>query len=300
MNMPVDLSICIVNHRTPELTNACLRSIKQSADDLVVEVLITNNTRDEFSLNGLRFGKNKTEGVLFQNHAPLGFAANQTNMMRVASGKCLVALNSDTIIQAGAFQEILRFIKQHPRCGLAGPRVIHPDGTLQPTCRNFPSPINHFLEASGFWKWIRNYNWFSHRFLLAHSHDEVLSPDWITGVCMIVPRKVFEQVDGMNADLFPAMFAEDLEWCWRIRNAGYEIMFDPAATIIHHESASPLDNRAIKTYQGFYRFCAMHYSRSFCAGIRLATILALTPKALMSRDPYHRDVYTSIIKLPIH
>lgn len=299
MNAPVDLSICIVNHRTPELTMQCLHSIAQSTDDLAVEVLVTNNTHDALPLSGLRFGKHKTESVFFQNELPLGFAANQTNMMRMATGENLAALNSDTIVQAGAFQELLRFLRQHAKCGLAGPRVIYPNGALQATCRNFPSPANHFFEASGLWKLLRKNNWFNQRFLLAHPHDEVLSPDWITGVCMIVPREVFHQAGGMNADLFPEMFAEDMEWCWRIRNIGYDIMFDPAATIIHHESASPLEHRAVKTYQSFYHFCALHYSKLFCAGIRLATMFALIPKMMLSQDSSQRKIYMSILRLPV-
>jgi GT2 family glycosyltransferase len=177
--------------------------------------------------------------------------------------------------------------------------VVHPDGTLQATCRNFPSPIVHFLEASGIWRRLGNSRWMARRLYLVHPHDAVLSPDWLTGVCMLISAEVFRKVGGMNADLSPEMFAEDLEWCWRIRKAGYEIMFDPAATIVHHESASPLDNRAVKTYKSFYRFCASHYSKTFCAGIRLATIMALAPKFLLSRDLEKRTIYAAIMKLPV-
>ena len=89
---------------------------------------------------------------VMQNAAPRGFAFNQNAMMERATGRYLLPLNSDTVVQPGALAELVRFMDAHPRAGMGGPRLVHADGTLQPSCRNFPNAITHFLEASGLWR----------------------------------------------------------------------------------------------------------------------------------------------------
>ena len=134
---------------------------------------------------------------------------------------------------------------------------------------------------------------------LCSPHDEPLAPDWLTGACLLVRSEVFAQTGGFDVARFGGMYGEDIDWCRRIRAAGWEIWFDPAAVIVHAESASPLDGRTVQMYRGFYRYCALHCSAPERAGIRAATWLALAPRRLLARNPQQRAVYRQIMQLPV-
>ncbi len=291
-----DLSICIVNHRTPELLRACLASIQTAAQDLALEVLVINNTPDD---DGAVASLQRAFPTVrwFQNEHPLGFAANQNLLMQQASGRYLMPLNSDTIVTPLALPTLVRFMDQHPEVGLAGPRLIRPSGELQASCRNFPNALTHFLEASGLWQVFKNQRWLGRWYYLCSPHDTLAHVDWLTGACFIVRAATIQQVGAFNSELFPIMYGEDLEWCWRLRHAGWQIMFDPEATIIHLENQSPIDDRAVRMYEGFYTFCARYYSGFKRTSIRIATVLALLPRYVLTRDAQRRAVYAQLIAL---
>lgn len=145
--MDPQLSICIANHKTPALTLACLHSIAAYSGTLTVEVLLVNNTPDDAERLAAATAA-LPHARLVQNNRPLSFAANQNQLMHRARGRYLLALNSDTLVTPGALTELLHFAETRPKCGVVGPRLVHPDGSLQPSCRNFPRPWTHFLEAS--------------------------------------------------------------------------------------------------------------------------------------------------------
>lgn len=296
--MRPDLSICIANHRTPELTLACLRSIDQHSGGLVVEVLLANNTpHDEEQLAAAAAAMPQAQFV--QNERALSFAANQNQLMQRAHGRYLLALNSDTLVTPRALAELVGFAEARPQCGVVGPRLVHPDGSLQPSCRNFPTPWTHFLEASGLWQLLRNRRAIGRHYYLCSPHDEAMAVDWLTGACLLVRREVFEQTDGFDEVRFGGMYGEDIDWCRRIRAKGWQIWFDPAAVIVHAESATPLDDRTLRMYRGFYRYCAVHLSRGRQRGMRGATWLALAPRWLLARDAGKRAVYREILQLPV-
>jgi GT2 family glycosyltransferase len=296
--MKPDLSICIANHRTPELALACLQSIADHKGDLEVEVLLANNTPDDGEQLAAAVAA-LPRGQFVQNEQPLSFAANQNQLMRQAGGRYLLALNSDTAVTSGALAELLRFAGAQPACGMVGPKLVHPDGSLQPSCRNFPSPLTHFLEASGLWRLLRNRRAIGRRYYLCSPHDEAQEVDWLTGACLLVRAEVLAQTGGFDEVRFGGMYGEDIDWCRRIRGAGWQIWFDPAAVIVHTESASPLNGRTVQMYRGFYRYCALHLSPAARAGVRTATFLALAPRWLLARDRQRRAAYRQIMRLPV-
>ena len=296
--MRPDLSICIANHRTPELTLACLRSIAQHSGGLDVEVLLANNTPDDREQLAAATAA-MPQAQFVQNERPLSFAANQNQLMRRAHGRYLLALNSDTLVTPGALAELVGFAEARSQCGVVGPRLVHPDGSLQPSCRNFPTPWTHFLEASGLWQLLRNRRAVGRHYYLCSPHDEAMAVDWLTGACLLLRKEVFEQTGGFDELRFGGMYGEDIDWCRRIRAKGWQIWFDPAAVVVHAESATPLDDRTLRMYRGFYRYCAVHLSRGGQIAMRAATWLALAPRWLLARDARKRAVYRQIMQLPV-
>ena len=111
-------------------------------------MLLVNNTADDRRAPG-RCHRRFATGTFVQNERPLSFAANQNLLMRRAHGRYLLALNSDTLVTPGALAELLRFAETRPQCGVVGPRLVHPDGSLQPSCRNFPSALDPLSGGLG-------------------------------------------------------------------------------------------------------------------------------------------------------
>jgi GT2 family glycosyltransferase len=295
MNTPLDLSICIVNHRTPDLLERCLQSIRETAQDLPIEILVVNNTTDDSARVRTMVG----DARFFQNENPLGFSANQNRMFQQAQGRYVMPLNSDTIVQPGALRELVRFMDEQSKVGIAGPKLVHADGRLQPSCRNFPNALTHFLEASGLWQFLRDNSIIGRWYYLCSPHTEKRQVDWLTAACLIVRTEAARQVGYFDSELFPTIYGEDIEWCWRMRQANWQVMFDPNATIIHLESSSPWDNRALEMYRGFYRFCARYYSAPRQWSIRLATILALFPRWVLAKNVNARTMFRKLMSLPM-
>lgn len=293
-----DLSITIINHETPELLKACLQSIYDTQDRLQLEIFVVNNTPD----NDGRICTLLAEfsGVHFiQNRTPLGFAANQNQMLRRASGRYLMPLNSDTVIQPGALQELVAYMDAHPRVGIAGPKLIYAGGKLQPSGRNFPNMFIHFMEASGLWQLLKGNRIAGRWYYLCDPHNTVRQVDWLTGACLIVRAEAAREVGFYNEELFPGLYGEDLEWCWRMKRAGWQVVFDPHAVVVHLENQSPLNERAMQIYRGSYTFCAAYYSRTQQRSIRLATVLAMIPKWILARNAGSRRIYAKLMRLPM-
>jgi len=298
-NNLIDLSICVINHRTPELLARCLQSIARSETECVVEVIIVNNTNDD-TIAIEQLTRSFRRSRFIQNSYPLGFAANQNQMLRCAQGRYWMPLNSDTEVTPGALAELVRFMDNHPDCAIAGPRLIYPDERLQPSMRSFPSGYTHFLEASGLWRLAPRSTRIGRYYGLLSPHDCVQEADWLTGACLIVRRVAAEAVGLYDEVNFPGMYGEDLDWCWRIRQAGWKVYFDPAATVSHCESASPLGERTLKMFEGFYTFCWLHYSQGQRCAIRTATIAALLPRFLLTNGHERRRLYLRLMQLPIN
>jgi N-acetylglucosaminyl-diphospho-decaprenol L-rhamnosyltransferase len=296
--MTAELSLCIVNHRTPDLLRQCLDSVTRTASDCALEVFVVNNTLDD-AAEVREIVERLPGGRFIQNPAPLGFAANQNQMLRQAGGCYLVSLNSDTVLQPGALQELRAFMQAHPRAGIAGPKLLRPGGGLQPSGRNFPTALTHYLEASGLWRLLRGQRWVGRWYTLCHPHDRAMRVDWLTGACLMVRAEAARRAGFYDAELFPGLYGEDLEWCWRMRQAGWQVWFDPNAVVQHLENQSPMDSRTLQMYHGFYAFCGRYYSAVQCRRIRAATFAALLPRWLLAGGPRSRATYSQLIMLPM-
>lgn len=295
-----DLSICIVNHETPELTVNCLRAIFDTSEHLTVEVFVVNNTPDHDGAFARAMRAFPTVQCL-QNERPLGFAANQNQMLSRAQGRYLMPLNSDTVPHPGALCELVRFMDAHPTVGLAGPKLVYADGRLQPSRRNFPAALPAFMEVTGLWRPLcarrGPARWLARRVALCDPHTEVGEAEWLSGACYIVRREVVEQVGGYDADTFPTMYGEDVEWCWRIRRAGWRIAFDPAAVVTHLESQSPAPDRLYSMYAGSLAFMRKHCSSARAFGVRAVASVGVALRWLRARNREERSLYGRILHL---
>jgi len=130
----------------------------------------------------------------------------------------------------------MAYMDAHPEVGALGPRLCYADGRPQSSRRRFPSLATALVESTVIQEWWRD-NPILRRYYMADTPDDAIQPvDWVVGACLLVRREVYEQVGGLDESFF--MYSEELDWCKRIQDAGWKVVYLPTAVVIHHEGKS--------------------------------------------------------------
>lgn len=252
------LSICIVNWNTRELLRACLRSIERYPLAEPYEVIVVDNASTDGSAEMVR--AEFPNVFLIANAENRGYAAGNNQALRQARGEFILLLNPDTEMHPDTLQRAIDFLRAHPEVGAIGAKQLYPNGRLQPSLRAFPTPRNLLFEVLGLAKLFPRsrlfaayrYGWFA--------YDRPLEAEQPMGTFLMVRRAVVEQV-GLMDEAFP-LFFNDVDWCYRIKQAGWKIMFVPDVVITHHGGASTRQVRlsAIReSHRALEAFYRKHY-----------------------------------------
>ncbi len=272
----IDVSIIIVNWNTRDILRNCLTSVFQQTHGMDFEVIVIDNASSDGSVQMVK--SEFPQVILVENTENRGFAAANNQGMRIAKGRYILLLNSDTIVLDGAIQKTVAFADQHPQAAVVGCKVLNPDHSLQPTCFMFPSLLNLFLSASYLYKIFPHSRFFGRERMSWWNRDNVREVDVVTGCFMLVRRKVIEQVGLMDEDFF--MYAEETDWCFRFKQAGWQNLFYPDAQIIHLGGQSSKQVRAKSLVQlrlGILHFFYKHksYPYYFMAGLLMSLFLLI-------------------------
>lgn len=257
----MDLSIIIVNYKTEELTSNCIDSvIKSNTKGLDYEVIVVDNASGDGSIEAIE--KQYPQAVIIKNADNLGFSKANNIGIRESKGDYVLLLNSDTIVEQNTLKGALAFIKDHKHIGALGCKVLLPSGKLDPACkRSFPTPLNglyHSLNLdTAFPESVR----FGAYNLTYVDENKTCSIDCIMGAFMLVPRFVIDQVGMLDEDYF--MYGEDIDWCYRIKNAGYQVMYYPEIRIFHHKKASGIGKKNPKVIAAFYDSMTIFYNKHY-------------------------------------
>jgi len=230
----MELSIIIVNWNVKDLLVKCLTSVFKYTQNIDFEVFVVDNNSSD---NSVALIKQKFPQVkLIQNSSNLGFAKANNQAIQQASGNYLLLLNPDTELIDNSIFKMLEFIKQRPACGIVGPKLLHSDKTTQASIRKFPSFWDQFfilLKLHNFFpnlKPIRTYHMFDFKY------DEIIQVEQIMGAAMLINKKVFDKIGLFDEKIW--LIFEEVDFCKRALDAGYQIYFYVAAQIIHHKGES--------------------------------------------------------------
>jgi N-acetylglucosaminyl-diphospho-decaprenol L-rhamnosyltransferase len=229
------IGVVIVSYNTVALLRACLGSLRGCRLPLRI-VVVDNGSRD----GSAAMVRTEFPDVdLLALEANPGFAGgNNRGLARLAQSTggappYLLLLNPDTVVQAGAIESLVAFLEAHPRVGVVGPRLLNPDGTVQAAAFRFPTLLMTVLDLFPPGEILpgRLYgSWWHGRY----PQERGAAPfpiDHPLGACMLVRREAIEEVGPLDERYF--MYSEEIEWCWRIRRAGWAIWQVPAARVTH-------------------------------------------------------------------
>jgi GT2 family glycosyltransferase len=224
----MDLSIIILNYNTKDMLKKCLASAMASQTGFKLETIVADNGSVDGSLDMVR--KEFLQVKIVDNQGNVGFSKGNNAAMRVAQGRYILLLNSDTMVGHDTFDLSIKYMDYHPGVGAMGCKVLLPNGELDQACRRrFPNPWNSFLRLFGFSR-FSDYNFKN------ISVDQEMEVDAVMGAYMMVRKSVIGQVGMLDEDFF--MYGEDLDWCWRIKEAGHKVMYYPVPRITHFKYGS--------------------------------------------------------------
>jgi GT2 family glycosyltransferase len=227
------LSIVIVNWKSKDYLRACLGSVAASASDLTLQIIVVDGA--SFDGCGEMLAAEFPHVEFIQSHENIGFGGCNNLGAARATAPHLLLLNPDTLVPPGALQSTLAHLRSHPEVGLAAPRLLNTDGSIQTSCvRAFPTPVNQALDSDFLReRFPSSQLWGTGRAFASTTPTPV---DAVSGACMMLPTHVFRQVGGFSPEFF--MYGEDMDLCKKIRLAGYSIIHLPHATVTHHGGAS--------------------------------------------------------------
>lgn len=265
------VSIVIVNYNVRDFLHHAIVSLTKALKGLSSEILVVDNASDDGSVDMVK--RTFPRIRLFASPVNLGFAKGNNLALRHARGEFILLINPDTLVQEDTIRTMLGFFEAHPDVGLAGCKILNPDGSFQLPCRrSFPGPWVAFTKLTGLSRLFPHSRLFGRYNLTYLSPDETYEIDAVSGSFMMIRRAVFDEVGGLDEDFF--MYGEDLDWCYRIQKSGWKVFYVHSTQIIHYkgESTRRSDIDEIRTfYQAMHLFVKKHFTRSvaFLAFLRM-------------------------------
>ncbi len=258
-----DISIIIVNYNVKEFLLNALESVFKAAQNLTLEVIVVDNASEDGSVEAVE--SHYPQVLLIRNKENLGFGKANNIGLEKATGRFILLLNPDTIVREDTFVKMLAFFESHPEAGMAGCKVLNPDGTLQLACRrSFPGPWTSFTKVTGLSSLFPKSKLFAKYNLTYLDENETYEVDAISGSFMMFRKDVYEKIGGFDPRFF--MYGEDLDFCYRVKQAGYKVYYYHETEIIHYKGEStkrsPLDETKI-FYDAMKLFVNKHFSSSF-------------------------------------
>ena len=259
----IELSVVIVNYNVKSFLEQALLSIFKALEGIVSEVFVVDNGSGDGSGHLVR--ERFPQVHLIENRDNRGFARANNQALRKARGKTICLVNPDTLIREDTFRVCLDYLHAHPAVGAVGCKILNPDGSLQLSCRrSFPTPWVAFTKIVGLSFLFPESKIFGKYNLTYLDPDKTTEVDALSGSFMIVRKKTVAEVGLLDEAFF--LYGEDLDWCYRIRQKGWKIVYLPETQIIHYKGQStkevPFNSLQI-FYEAMHIFVKKHFRKGW-------------------------------------
>lgn len=263
----MDISVVIVGWNAKHYLELCLESLAEAPPRRTMEILVVDNASSDGSAEMIegRFPYVR----LIRSTENLGFSRGNNVGIRQCQGRYIALVNPDVIVRPGCLDALADFLDQNPKVGSVGPRVLNPDGTLQSSCRRFPTLWNNFCSATALASVFKGSRFFAGEHMLFFPHDRTQAVNVLVFCFAMMRREAFDAVGLLDDGLF--MYGDDVDWCRRARNAGWEVVFFPGAQAVHDRgrTTAPYPVRfAVAQQRSVIHYWTKHHSLVGVLGIR--------------------------------
>lgn len=219
----------IVSFNTRDVTRTCLQTVYRCADELSFEVIVVDNASTDGSADMIAREFEQVRLIRLEENR--GFAGGNIPGMRQAAGRHVLLLNSDAFLSAGALSQSVAHMDAHPQIGILGCRLTNPDGSLQPSARTLPGPLNKILHITGLAARYPHSKFFGRVDYAWWDHATPRSVGWVVGAFFLVRREVIEAIGPLDDRYF--LYFEEIDYCLSARRAGWDVVFFPGASVVH-------------------------------------------------------------------
>jgi GT2 family glycosyltransferase len=231
----IELATVIVSYRSREALLECLAALAADLGAIPHETVVVDNDPVDDTLDAATRAFPGVRGIA--NRENVGYARAVNQGLAATTAEFVLVMNPDCVPAPGAVPALIQYLRHHPGTAVAGPMILDSDGTLQYSARSFPDHLTFLFNRYSLLTRLFPDNPYSRRYLLTDwDHTSVRDVDWVSGACMLVRRTAIAQVGGMDEAFF--MFNEDVDWCRRMKSAGWAVTFVPEARVVHHVGAS--------------------------------------------------------------
>lgn len=258
----MELSVVIVNYNVKHFLEQCLHSVQKASKNINVEIFVVDNNSVDGSTQLVR---EKFPFVqLIENKQNVGFSKANNQAIRQATGKYILLLNPDTVVEEDTFSKIIHFMNDHPDAGGLGVKMIDGKGNFLPESkRGLPTPWVAFSKIFGLSKLFPKSKKFGKYHLSYLDENEIHEVDVLAGAFMLLRKTVLEKVGLLDETFF--MYGEDIDLSYRITQGGYKNYYFPEMTIIHYKGESTKKG-SLNYVKVFYKAMVIFTQKHFSGG----------------------------------
>jgi GT2 family glycosyltransferase len=214
------------------------------------------------------------EVILSKNTSNIGYSKAVNKALKVSNAFNVVLLNPDSYVMKGFFENALRHMKENSQVGILGPKILNSDGSVQGSARSFPSPITGlFGRNTLLTRWFPN-NRFSRQNVIINRSDGMIpiEVDWVSGACMVVRKAAIDDVGPLDERFF--LYWEDADWCRRMWESGWKVVYYPQAAVMHYVGGSS-EKLPLRSTVEFHKSAYRLYAKEARGAQRFAKPLAM-------------------------
>lgn len=243
----MDITIGIITWNARPLLEQLLDSVALSVQGVRFEVVVVDNGSSDGTLEML--DEQYRDVILIKNPRNLGVAPARNQLLRKARGRYILSLDVDTTLYPnGAVETLVEVMDRHPEAAIGGPKLVYKDGSLQLSCRPFPSPLNILLEGTFLKKVFPDSRFVKGYTLEDWDHAGLREVDWMYGAALVIRSSALAEIGYLDEAFF--YLYEDIDLCFQARKRGHKVLYIPDAVICHHleREERPLFSKTLRIH----------------------------------------------------
>ncbi|HSR69760.1 MAG TPA: glycosyltransferase family 2 protein [Acidobacteriota bacterium] len=265
------LAVIIVNHNSTDYLRRCLDSLRRQGGEPSFQTVVVDNASRDQDFSQLRKEHPRVRFLL--NADNRGFSAACNQGVEVCQSRFCLFLNPDCEVEQDALRHLCDFLQSHPEAGIVGGRVLNPDGTLQLACRrSIPRPRVALFRVLGLSRLFPKSRLFGAYNLTYLDEKQPARVEAVSGSFLAFRRRLYREAGPMDEDFF--LYGEDLDFCYRAAQAGWQVHYIPQAVAIHHKQKSASRNPDLSLYH-FYRSMRLFHDKHFASSSSWLTNLLI-------------------------
>ena len=282
----IDLSVVITTYNSCQYIDECLQALFKELNNLNSEIIIVDNNSTDGTLQIIRnfINSDSVQNVdirLISNDSNTGYAPANNKGVSLSSGEKILLLHPDVFVRENSIKTMIDYLDSESDVGMIAPQIQFPGGKIQASCRRFPNYWSVISESLGLTRLFSKSRFFNSWKMGDFDHKSFREVDQPMGACVMVKRKTIENTGNMDEQFL--MFFNDVDWCKRIKDAGWKIVFNPDAVVEHVLGGSVRQVRSrmiLQSHIGFYRYFEKHFRTPWQRGMNQIMGLILFISAL--------------------